>query len=104
MQARAVLVDNLNEKHRLRPESPHTRPLLLRPLRIQPSRDTGSRQPRRVQTSGRPTRCHLDTPIMPMKVVPAPLTIDSVQDDTNNQTTMDLDDADSIIDDIDFIR
>ena len=63
MQARAVLVDNLNEKHRLRPESPHTRPLLLRPLRIQPSRDTGSRQPRRVQTSGRPTRCHLDTSI-----------------------------------------
>ena len=44
------------------------------------------------------------SPIMPMKVVPAPLTIDSVQDDTNNQTTMDLDDADSIIDDIDFIR
>ena len=41
---------------------------------------------------------------MPMKVVPAPLTIDSVQDDTNNQTTMDLDDADSAIDDADFIR
>ena len=44
------------------------------------------------------------SPIMPMKVVPAPLTIDSVQDDTNNQTTMDLDDADSTTDDIDFIR